>query len=415
MTVPEPAPLYTMFFESVDELQEYILKDVQRNGRQLGSGAFGSVEELEVNGVVVAGKKIHEILVDPFNQGADTIRAQFVAECMIMSRLRHPHIVQFLGICFLEGTTLPVLVMEYCPQSLDALLEHRLNIPITMKVAFLNDVAKGLAYLHSHEPPIIHRDLTARNVLLNSAMVAKITDFGVARVLNVHGNQAASLTRTPGAVVYMPPEADQSTASYNTKLDIFSYGVVMLFTITQVFPKDLKPATYSEPETQALLARSEVDRRAHYFEMADHLIGDQTNPAHKLIKLAEECLHNDPAKRPTVTLLITVLPELHRQLPDEILGKDKLDLISLVREAREEVFVREEALQQQMGTMEEQQRELEVQQRELEVQGEQLAALRRRMEVAVMQKDKTTDLTYEQVLVSSLIPKTFPPLVFEYL
>jgi len=170
-------PLVRM--ESVDELQEYILKDVQRNGRQLGSGAYGSVEELEVNGVVVAGKKIHEVLVDPFNQGADTIRVQFVAECKIMSSLRHPHIVQFLGICFLEGTTLPVLVMEYLPQSLDALLEHRLNIPITMKVAFLNDVAKGLAYLHSHEPPIIHRDLTARNVLLNSAMVAKITDFGV--------------------------------------------------------------------------------------------------------------------------------------------------------------------------------------------------------------------------------------------
>lgn len=381
-----PPPLVRM--ESVDELQEYILKNVQRNGRQLGSGAYGSVEELEVNGVVVAGKKIHEVLVDPFNQGADTIRVQFVAECKIMSSLRHPHIVQFLGICFLEGTTLPVLVMEYLPQSLDALLEHRPNIPVTMKVAFLNDVAKGLAYLHSHEPPIIHRDLTARNVLLNSAMVAKITDFGVARIVNVHGNQAASLTRAPGAVVYMPPEADQSTASYNTKLDIFSYGVVMLFTITQVFPKDLEPATYMDRETQALLARSEVDRRARYFEMADHLIGDQTNPAHKLITLAEECLHNDPAKRPTVTLLLTMLPELHRQLPDEILGKDKLDLVALVREAREareEVLVKEEALQQQ--------------QQELEVHREQLVALEEKLEAAVRENQETMELLERQVSI----------------
>jgi len=385
MTTPEAlVPLFVRM-ESVDELQEYILKDVQRNGRQLGSGAYGSVEELEVNGVVVAGKKIHDVLVDPFNQGADAIRAQFVAECKIMSSLRHPHIVQFLGICFQEGTTLPVLVMEYLPQSLDALLEHRPNVPIAMKVAFLNDVAKGLAYLHSHEPPIIHRDLTARNVLLNSAMVAKITDFGVARIVNVHGNQAASLTRAPGAVVYMPPEADQSTASYNTKLDIFSYGVVMLFTITQVFPKDLEPATYMDRGTQALLARSEVDRRACYFEMADRLIGDQTNPAHKLIELAEKCLHNDPAKRPTVTLLLTMLPDLHRQLPDEILGKDKLDLVALVREAGEEVLVKEEALQQQR--------------QELEVHREQLASLKEELEAAVRENKETMELLQGQVSI----------------
>ena len=226
MTTPEPlVPLFVRM-ESVDELQEYILKDVQRNGKRLGSGAYGWVDELEINGVVVAGKRIHEVLVDPFNRGAETTRAQFLAECMILSALRHPHIVQFLGICFLEGSTLPVLVMEYLPHSLDTLLENRPNIPTTMKVVFLNDVAKGLAYLHAHDPPIIHRDLTARNVLLNSAMVAKIADFGVARIVNLHGNQAASLTRAPGATVYMPPEADQGTALYNTKLDVFSYGVV---------------------------------------------------------------------------------------------------------------------------------------------------------------------------------------------
>ena len=163
----------------------------------------------------------------------------------------------------------------------------------------------------------------------------------------------------------------------------------MLFTITQVFPKDLEPATYMDRETQALLARSEVDRRARYFEMADRLIGDQTNPAHKLIKLAEECLHNDPAKRPTVTLLLTMLPDLHRQLPDEILGKDKLDLVALVREAREEareeVLVKEEALQQQR--------------QELEVHREQMAALEKELEAAVRQNEETMELLQGQVSI----------------
>ena len=91
--------------ESAEGLQEYLLKGVKRNGKQLGNGAYGIVEELEVNGVVVAGKKIHETLVDPFNQGADNVGAQFVKECNIMSRLRHPHIVQFLGVYFQERAT----------------------------------------------------------------------------------------------------------------------------------------------------------------------------------------------------------------------------------------------------------------------------------------------------------------------
>ena len=150
-------------------------------------------------------------------------------------------------------------MMEYLPHSLDTLLEQRPNLATSVKVSFLSDMAKGLAYLHGQDPPIIHRDLTARNVLLNSTMVAKIADFGVAHIVNLHGNQAATLTRVPGALVYMPPEADKD-GRYNTKLDIFSFGVVMLFTITQESPKDMLPPTYlSSERPRVLLARAEVE------------------------------------------------------------------------------------------------------------------------------------------------------------
>ena len=261
--------------QSAEGLQEYLLKGVKRNGRQLGNGVYGIVEELEVNGVVVAGKKLHETLVDPSNLGAYNVGAQFVKECNIMSRLRHPHIVQFLGIYFQERAPFPVLVMEYLPHSLDAVLEQRLNIATSVKVSFLYDVAKGLAYLHGQDPPIIHRDLTARNILLNSAMVAKIADF---------------------------------------------------------FPKDLLPPTYlSYERPQVLLLRTEVERRERYYEVAYCLL-DETNPAHKLVKLSELCLCNDPPQRPTVDLLITVLQELCQRLPDPFLAKDKLELMELAVE-----------------------------------------------------------------------------------
>ena len=164
----------------------------------------------------------------------------------------------------------------------------------------------------------------------------------------------------------------------------------MLFTITQVFPKDLKLAAYPNPETQGMLARSEVDRRARYFEMAYDLLGDQANPAHMLIDLAKKCLHNDPVQRPTVILLLTMLPELHRQLPDEFLGKDKLELVALAREAGEEVQVKEEVLQQQMAT-------IQRQRQELDVQGEQLAALEEELEAAVRQMEETMEHAQRQV------------------
>ena len=79
------------------------------------------------------------------------------------------------------------------------------------------------------------RDLSAKNVLLNSAMVAKISDLGNARIVNLQpGQLAQTLSRLPGTLVYMPPEAFHSTSHYGPRLDIFACGHLALFTITQV-------------------------------------------------------------------------------------------------------------------------------------------------------------------------------------
>ena len=90
--------------------------------------------------------------------------------------------------------------MECLPLCHEGLLENTRDIPLAVKRSILCDVARGLTYLHSKTPhPIIHRDLTARNVLLNSAMVAKIADLGVARILNLRPGQiAATMTQVRG-------------------------------------------------------------------------------------------------------------------------------------------------------------------------------------------------------------------------
>ena len=152
-----------------------------------------------------------------------------------MSSLHHPNITQFLGLCFLPGTRLPLLVMERLETSLDDLLEHMPNLPLSLKRSVLEDVARGLLYLHNRQPPVIHRDLTSKNVLLTSSLVAKITDMGNSRIVSMRpGQMARTLTQYPGTLVYMPPEAQDATHRYGAAMDVFSFGHLALYTLTQV-------------------------------------------------------------------------------------------------------------------------------------------------------------------------------------
>ena len=188
-----------------------------------------------MNGLICAGKKIHDVLVDAGNIRVENVASKYVQECQLMSDLRHPNITLFLGVCFLPDCQLPVLLMERLDGNLDDLIETAPNIPLALKRSILEDVSRGLLYLHKHTPQIIHRDLTAKNVLLTSYFVAKITDLGNSRIVDLQPDQLArTLSRLPGTLVYMPPEALSSPAHYGHSLDIFSFGHLALFTLTQV-------------------------------------------------------------------------------------------------------------------------------------------------------------------------------------
>ena len=256
-----------MSIATAPELQEYVLQDIIA-GDRVGDGAYGYVTKLNYNGTLVAGKTLHTVLLHA-SEHEGNLRDKFVHECRLLKELRHPHIVQFLGICFLE-LSVPMLVMEFLPYNLHDMLVEYPKIPMSIKVSLLKDVTRGLSYLHSRTPPIVHRDLSARNVLLNSALMAKIADLGTARIIDPQ-HLSRSLTSIPGAGVYMPPEAAQSedAISYSSQLDIFSFGVLLLFVVTQVFPKDPLPPTYME--ANELKPRNEVQRRQHYMTQAEQV------------------------------------------------------------------------------------------------------------------------------------------------
>ena len=172
---------------------------------------------------------------DDANAGVENVAGKYVQECQLMSDLCHPNITQFLGVCFLPNCQLPVLLMERLDGSLDDLLETVPNIPLALKWSILEDVARGLLYLHKHTPQIIHKDLTAKNVLLNSYFMAKITDLGNYHIVNLQpGQLVRTLSRLPGTLVYMPPEALSASSRYGPSLDVFSFGHLALFTLLQV-------------------------------------------------------------------------------------------------------------------------------------------------------------------------------------
>ena len=144
-----------------------------------------------------------------------------------MSSLRHPNITQFLGLCFLPGTQLPLLVMERLETSLDDLLEHVPGLPISLKAlkrSVLEDVASGLLYLHGRPSPIIHRQECPPHLLSGSQRIIDLRP----------GQMARTLSALPGTLVYMPPEALDDRHRYGPALDIYSFGHLALFTLIQV-------------------------------------------------------------------------------------------------------------------------------------------------------------------------------------
>ena len=328
-------------------LRPFVLSDVQLTGINIGGGAYGTVDEVAFP-VRAAAKTIHPIL-----QGGplDLPKAasEFVRECQLMSTLCHPNIVQFLGVAFFPGSRLPALVMERLLTSLHDLLAPDTSPPrdavsplaffsMALKCSVLQDVARGLAYLHERSPPIIHRDLSARNVLLNSGMVAKIADLGVARIVP-RMEAAVTMTKGPGASVYMPPEAtapatsNRELSKYDASIDIFSLGVVTIFTIGEAFPCDPLAPNYLHEDTGLLVARNELQRRSVYMvsvheklRACGQLCGD-----HPFIRLIQQCLHNGPHKRPSIHEVQCLFEEARACFEDEESERNRHDLIEALQ------------------------------------------------------------------------------------
>ena len=225
---------------------------------------------------------VHVLLLQPLLEYS---HKYFTEECLLHSQLRHPNIVEFIGIHYPQGSRFPMLIMECIPLSLRHCLETTPHILPGIKYSVLLDMAEGLNYLHNRHPPIIHCDLIPSSILLTSSYTAKICDFGGS--IKYYSDKQDFIL-CPGHHMVMPPEALQDNPRYDHKLDVFSYGCIILSVLTHQWP--IIPSDRQMGSSKLV---SEWDRRLEYTSLIPS--------DHPLLHFAKSCLENVPHNRPNMS------------------------------------------------------------------------------------------------------------------
>ncbi|KAG6584556.1 TKL protein kinase [Phytophthora cinnamomi] len=270
-------------------------------GKCLSRGGFGLVFVGQYKGRQVAVKKIRpDRSLDPKDVKA------FLKEIILMAELRHPRIVEFVGVAwdnlkhlsavseFMEGGDLRHVLRSFKRQG--SSLSWRGH-----KALISLHVAEAMQYLHSHSPKVIHRDLKSKNVLLNRHLEAKLTDFGVSRTQYLV--QTHAMTAGIGTSFWIAPEVLLGR-DYNEQADIYSFGVVLSEIDTDDYP-------YWN-DTNRDGARGKLEEADILRQVAKGTKRPQfsANCPAGIMLLAESCLQKNPEDRPTAANIVETLQQL---------------------------------------------------------------------------------------------------------
>jgi len=312
-----------------DTAKQFTIETLDLTDRELGRGSYGAVRVAVYRGKECVVKEIYPHIQASHVQKSRKAQNAFLDEINTLSTLRHPCIVQFLGVYYLDGAPLPLLVMEKMHHSLHKFVMDTPDCSPHIIASILRDVACGLAYLHARN--VIHRDLKADNILLTVNNNAKIGDLGVAKVM-ANLSEGQHMTKEPGNIAHMPPEAQVDKAKYTTKLDIFSFGCVTIYSIVKQVP--MPTDKFRRLESQEAYERvDEITRRKKYLDKMERV------PC--LHDLAKDCLSDEPDQRPGPAALVERLTQAMEELKEDdglqsrskdILVKEIVDLQQQVNE-----------------------------------------------------------------------------------
>ncbi|CDF41271.1 Serine/threonine protein kinase [Chondrus crispus] len=256
-------------------------------GKTIGNSSFGAVNEGKLNGTKVAVKTIQR----DGNPNASTGIDAFKKEAELNCQLRHPNIVLFMGISVQPTKVCIVTELMARGNVRDLLVGIKakgkpLRLDWSLRQQWALDTAQGMAYLHSHDPPMIHRDLKTTNLLVDRGMNVKICDFGLSRI---RSDQQMSAV---GTVHFSAPEVLRHE-KYTEKVDLFSFGAVCWELYTRL------PIFKGMPQIEV------------YKSVVDGImppVDDNCDPRFK--QLMKECWDTNPAKRPAFREIIERLSVL---------------------------------------------------------------------------------------------------------
>ncbi|KAL9249166.1 putative serine/threonine-protein kinase SIS8 [Drosera capensis] len=255
-------------------------------GERIGLGSHGEVYHGDWNGTEVAVKR----LLDQDISG-EFLEA-FISEVSIMKRLRHPNVVLFMG-----AVTRPPnlsIVTEFLPRGSLYRLIHRSNnnLDERRRLKMALDAARGMNYLHTCSPVIVHRDLKSPNLLVDRNWVVKVCDFGLSRMKQ---STFLSSRSTAGTAEWMAPEVLRNEPS-NEKCDVYSYGVILweLFTLQQPWGR--------MNAMQVVGAVGFQHRRLDIPDNVEPVIAD----------LIRRCWQTDPRLRPSFFEIMAALKPLQK-------------------------------------------------------------------------------------------------------
>ena len=267
----------------------------------LGTGSYGNVVKAKLDDLACAAKILHQVIFT-----GKSIVSRFDQECTILRDLKHPNIVQFLGMVNDPSSGHLILLMEMMQQSLTQFLELPPKLlPFYLQVNISHDIALAVAHLHRNR--ILHRDLSSNNILMTKGCQAKVTDFGMAKIAESNRSMTRSrVTQCPGTLVYMPPEALLTAPRYSEKLDIFSLGVLLIQIMTKKFPSPTNAQITIEddrsPTGEIIVPVEEVKRRKADIETIPK--------SNALLPVALSCLKDKHQERPDAVQLCQCIEAL---------------------------------------------------------------------------------------------------------
>ena len=316
--------------------------EIEETDETLGTGNYGKVFKVSYFGAVCAAKEFSsglrsgavEAKADNLkagsvnNEAKNDLKDYFLNKHQPLIQFRHPNIVQLMGIYFKPDPSKvrPVMVMEKMDCSLSTFLASHPYVSNGVKISILLDISVGLRYLHGQKPPVIHCNLTSNNVLLTSQLQAKISDVGIIQMM---GNQKKIHVQCGP---FMAPEVRTSmlnrtlteSAMPHPSADIFSFGTVVLHTITQEQPEPLA----DDSVKHSVKPQTEVER--HQLQ-----INQLAARSKSLKSLVIGCLDNDPNKRPTIIQVSEKMKKWSEKLP--VVNKNSIAWQAEVEEAIKQV------------------------------------------------------------------------------